>query len=992
MRHLPISANQSRMRRSTGGLARWTGCGLVLVAFALRISMLGRQELSFDEVASFFIANRAPLELASYIRAAVREHPPIYYLILSQWMPLVGTSEFAIRLLSVLIGTTTVAVTHRALKRIFDQPTALWGTLLLVTSPFHVRISRDARMYALLALWALLSLSAFVSLLEHGRGRSSPRWFAAFLPYRTRPALSSRMATLARWGLFWLVTGLGVFTHYFMIFLLLAQDLYLLLRWRRYRRLLPAWLACHAALGGLMLLTAYVSPGLWATLVSLWQRGMASTVRWQGLARGLNGLYLGVTARPDWYRLGLFLTVTTLGLLPLQRHVSGRRPGADGLLWTTSLIVPMLAVLALPEQISGRYLTPAFPASVAATAMGLTGLFRLLKDRVAAKVEPRLRTMFACFLPLALLASMLLASVQAYRAVYFPPGESYRDKIDYLNAHAQPDDGLLLHGPWQELLLHYYSVEGLETYTMPRSDLTVDSTRIDETLSQLFSKHRRVWVSYDSVEPVDPKWEVSEWLHKHTHQVLARGSLMLHVRSPAGETPGPEAGDVYEYDAQLNAQLGTGLLLTRAALSNTELTSGEAVLLLSEWRVLDAISAGIRLRLELVGPGDQLWETYQFTTNPTGISDKPGMEDDTFIERRGLTVPVGTPPGDYRLRLRVISPGGQEWSPEANEPLEVASVRVQHHVPRSQVAQTLPGEDLRATFGETISLVGYAPWGRSFTQGNPVLFDVYWQALRRPADDYELEVEVVQQGSGSLLASKRLQYLAGRLPTGAWQTGELLKGHVAVPLPADAPPGPFEVRLSLIDVDGSPVPVEGTRIRRILSSWEHEVNLSGPHLVLFRGRTEPRPRTYDPPMMDHRLDVVLSTNDGQPRVSLLGYNLVPTSTEPGGSFEVTFYWKTLSRMDNVYAVFNHVVASDGTRLTVADGWPREGSYHTSQWMPGEVVEDRHTVQVPADAPPGEYVLRVGMYDAATLERLDVAVDGVRIPEHHIALTTITVTR
>ncbi len=992
MRELLSTARRRRMRRSAGSMARWAGCGLVILAFAMRIFMLSRQELSFDEVASFFIANRTPLDLATYVRAAVREHPPIYYLMLSLWMPLAGTSEFAIRFLSVLIGTVTVAATHRVLKRILDQPTAVLGTLLLVTSPFHVRISRDARMYALLALWALLSISAFVSVLEQGRGDSSPRWFPALLTGRLNPVLSARMETTARWALFWLATSLGIFTHYFMVFLLLAQDLYLLLRWRRHRHLLPAWLACHGTLGIFLLLVAYLSPGLSATLVSLWQRGTASTVRWQALARGLNGLYLGVTSRPDWRRLGVCLAATTLGLLPLRQQNSKRIAGTDGLLWASLLSVPILAVLVLPEQISGRYLTPAFPASIVAMAMGLSGLFDLVKNRLPAKAEVRLQTVIACVLPLAMLSSVLLASAQAYRTVYFPPGESYRDKIDYLNAYAQPDDGLLLHGPWQHLLLHYYDVEALNTYTVPLSDLRVDGARIDETLSQVFDTHERVWVSYDSVEPVDPNWEVSRWLHRHTHQVLAQGSLTLHYRSPAVGTPSLETGDGYEYDTQLSTQLGDRLLLTRTALSNVELTSGEAVLLLSQWRVLDAIFDGLRLRLELVGPGDQVWETYEFMTGPTGVSDESGGEDDTFIERRGLTVPVGTPPGDYRLRLRVISPGGQEWLPKGDEPLEVGSIRVQHHTPRSQVVQTLPGQDLHAVFGGTISLVGYAPWGHSFSQGNPVLFDVYWQALRRPTDDYELEVEVLQQDGTSVLTSKRLQHLAGRLPTSSWEAGELLKAHVAVQLPADAPPGPFQVRLSLIDVDGSPVPVKGTRIRRILSRWEHEVSVSGPQLVLFRGRIEPRPRMYDPPAMDHHLDVVLSTNDGQPRVSLLGYNLAPMSTQPGGSFEVTYYWKALSRMDNIYAVFNHVVAPDGTQLTQEDGWPQHGSYHTSQWLPGEVVEDRHTVQVPAGALPGDYVLRVGMYDAATLERLDVAVDGASIAEQYIVLSTIVVTR
>jgi hypothetical protein len=56
------------------------------------------------------------------------------------------------------------------------------------------------------------------------------------------------------------------------------------------------------------------------------------------------------------------------------------------------------------------------------------------------------------------------------------------------------------------------------------------------------------------------------------------------------------------------------------------------------------------------------------------------------------------------------------------------------------------------------------------------------------------------------------------------------------------------------------------------------------------------------------------------------------------------------------------------------------------------VEDRYTIQVPLDATPGEYTLRVGMYDAETKERLRVAVDGEPVPERHAELNTITVVR
>jgi hypothetical protein len=54
-----------------------------------------------------------------------------------------------------------------------------------------------------------------------------------------------------------------------------------------------------------------------------------------------------------------------------------------------------------------------------------------------------------------------------------------------------------------------------------------------------------------------------------------------------------------------------------------------------------------------------------------------------------------------------------------------------------------------------------------------------------------------------------------------------------------------------------------------------------------------------------------------------------------------------------------------------DSWPVQGTYPTSQWQVGEVVEDKYMVQLAAELPPGQYRLQVGWYLLATLQRLPV---------------------
>jgi hypothetical protein len=83
-------------------------------------------------------------------------------------------------------------------------------------------------------------------------------------------------------------------------------------------------------------------------------------------------------------------------------------------------------------------------------------------------------------------------------------------------------------------------------------------------------------------------------------------------------------------------------------------------------------------------------------------------------------------------------------------------------------------------------------------------------------------------------------------------------------------------------------------------------------------------------------------------------------------------------MNESYTVFAHLVDGNGEVRAQSDSAPMSGSYPTTLWQPGEFVTDVHTIPVPSDLPPGEYVMEVGLYLADTGARLAVAGDGDRI--------------
>ena len=76
-----------------------------------------------------------------------------------------------------------------------------------------------------------------------------------------------------------------------------------------------------------------------------------------------------------------------------------------------------------------------------------------------------------------------------------------------------------------------------------------------------------------------------------------------------------------------------------------------------------------------------------------------------------------------------------------------------------------------------------------------------------------------------------------------------------------------------------------------------------------------------------------------------------------------------------WTIFTHLLAPDGHLVAGDDCEPGCGSYPTTRWQPGDVIVDEYQLQIPADAPPGEYTLEIGLYDWRTGNRLPMIGDG-----------------
>jgi hypothetical protein len=104
--------------------------------------------------------------------------------------------------------------------------------------------------------------------------------------------------------------------------------------------------------------------------------------------------------------------------------------------------------------------------------------------------------------------------------------------------------------------------------------------------------------------------------------------------------------------------------------------------------------------------------------------------------------------------------------------------------------------------------------------------------------------------------------------------------------------------------------------------------------------------------------------------ALLGYDLSRGGLRPGEALSVTLYWKALAPAGYNYQVYVHLIGPDGKLWGQSDKL-NPADFPTSRWPADRYVRDEHRLALAAEAPAGVYSIVVGLWDAATGERLAV---------------------
>jgi len=168
---------------------------LLLGHLAYKLPGAGDRSLWLDEASTVSLASRSATEIVAAAR--VNQNPPLYTLAMRPWLALFGTSEAAARSLSTLASAATAAALFLSSRRFFGIEAALYTSLFFAASEPQLDYAREARSYALVGLFCVLSFHLFFTQLAR------PAW-------RTAVALG-------------LVNAAAAYTHFTAILAFVAQ-------------------------------------------------------------------------------------------------------------------------------------------------------------------------------------------------------------------------------------------------------------------------------------------------------------------------------------------------------------------------------------------------------------------------------------------------------------------------------------------------------------------------------------------------------------------------------------------------------------------------------------------------------------------------------------------------------------------------------------------------------------------------------------------------
>lgn len=909
---------------------------LAFLAFALRLYHLDHFSFWQDESLTPLRASYAIPEILSnriLLQEAVTQdtHPPLYFLLIHFTRLLFGESDFAYRYPSLLAGVLTVPLLFQFGRRLMNEKAGLLAAFLATINPLQLWYAQEARMYTLLLL---LTAAASFALWRALAGGSLRRWFLIYLFFAT----------------------LSFLTHYTAIFLIAAHFLFWAwLLWQRgQRRLLLV-----GAVTVLLVMLPFL-PRLLPRLLSGPETNytyVSPLIMLQDIVHGF-----GMGSSVEFKRPAIKALDVGAAIL-LVVGAFGARQEEAGWKVRSFLLVYLFAVVA--GLALGSVVKPMYQG-IRHIFISAVPFFLLLARGVL--VLPR-KWLIAPALAL-VIAGPLISLNNLYTNPRFAK-DDLRGLVRYIEERAGRSDAVIYNSAilmtfhWHYQQRSDLPVTALPVYPYPAGDQT------ETQLAQLAAKHERLWFVVDP--PPDPRDEqhlVRRWLERNLLPV-ERFSAPSRTTSATvvGYATEPWQLRSLPSGARSTTLEWPGAPTLRGWQADFEEPAAVPTLWFDlYWESGRQPSSATHLQMALRDQDGTIWAERN---DPLVLPEKAPAPAAALVRVPfGLTLPVGTPPGVYVL---LLLPRDGDAGEDLGDWKRVGNVTVDD-ANSWPLEPDLPiDSSFSLQFENGLQLMGIEKVAAHVRPGNALPLFLYWQAQRSLPDAalaYDLQVV---GPSGETWLTREAPPGPEWLAPEEWPVGAPIRELLGLSIPADAPPGKYELQWRL-RMGNDVVPA-----RPGWQPWRSE-------WATF-GEIEVVPWPLETALPEEVTVVETSLGDA---IELYGYELAEKTLQSGDAVELTLYWLAKDVPQENYVVFVHVTGEDETIITQADRMPAEWRRPTRGWRAGEVVADRYSLPLPADAAAGEYHVYVGMTESDSARRLPVVVDGQPQPDDRFHLATITV--
>jgi len=381
-----IEANVRSQNSSAKSVAKVGILGIVLLAaiiagaVVIRFMHIGLESLWLDEGASVGIAR---LGWGDFFRVLWHRegNMALYYLLLRGWM-VFGSGDAWVRGLSSVFSIATVPFIYLLGKDVRSERVGLIAAALFAASPFAIAYAQETRGYSLVTLLLTIATWALV-----------------------RAARTEE----ARWWMLWTIAmGASVYVHLFVVFVLLAQIIYL------YRLQIPV-----AEMRKRLALIALI----WLPMIAFVTIRKAGQLHWvpKLTARGVIDALAELSGGGD---LALMMAVLVILAAVLTWRKGQREDVVLVWLWLVLPIGLIVVVSIFRPLLVPRFLILELPALMLVAAFALADMPRVLGL-------------------LLLVAAVFFGVRTELRAWRTPTKDDFRSATAYVLEHALPRDGII---------------------------------------------------------------------------------------------------------------------------------------------------------------------------------------------------------------------------------------------------------------------------------------------------------------------------------------------------------------------------------------------------------------------------------------------------------------------------------------------------------------------------------------------------------------------